>query len=454
MLSIEQTCLDFLTQNLVPAEFPDSDSSENTQGTPATTEEHLDPLPCTDFRTLADEFDRSTYFTKSMEQCLVFGLAGNISVNLGGELIWGYLRGPPSGGKSMICDAISAAHKYAEPVGKMTGMHSGYKIGKSKKDHSTLKMVNGKQMIVKDWTTVISMPDAMLRNIYGELRSIYDGNDTIAYRNELKRKYKDIRFSILAAVTDEILRQNWSHLGERFVSIDITDPTFGSHKHVKTGLQHIITGIQASYPNGQTEKVTPPDKLLKIKRLTIGLLDHLHNRIRTCSAVVVPDDIINRLTKSARFIERIRGRVSRESGSREIQYRPKVAIGIRLAAQLAKIAMCTATVLGKTEVDEEVFRIPAKVAVDTAFGPNFDIVKHLMDCHDEGKNLGLSNKQLRSKISYLCENSITKRLEDMQHLKLVRRVEVPNNHGVRGRYQHLWEVIPATRPLWKGLMGD
>lgn len=451
--TVEQACIDYVNEHLADAVFGEtSEDGSGRQKAPDDKEVVLEPLPCDNFAAISECFAEKNYWTNSMEQSLAVLLATNISVKLGGELLWYYLVGPSSAGKSLLCDAIGAAKTYSKSLGKITGIHSGYKIGKSKKDHSVLRMVNHKCAIWKDWTSVLTLPDTMLENIYGELREIYDGSTNTAYRTEIKRDYSNIRFSIIAGTTYEILRHSRSHLGERFLSVDISDSSHGSHKHVTTGLKHIVGGIQNSYPQGQDREV-PPDRMVEVKRRTIGFLNHLHTKLLTCKPVHVSEKMLNRLSDSARFIARLRGRVVREGANREIAYRPRPEVAIRLAGQLAKTSMCLATVLNREEVDDKVFEIVTKVGIDTAQGQNFDIISTLMRCHEENEFVGLDAKQIASRIGYMSSSSVTSKLDDMKHLKLVERCEVPNKHGVRGRHNHIWQVLPTARKLYTGLIG-
>lgn len=457
-MTAEELCLDFINNHSVSAdEFLSEEQQEQSSSRISEKKEKIEPLPCDSFEELVSIYRKYLYWSKAMEDTLTFMLAVILSPKIGGELVWSYIVGPPSSGKSALCDAVTAAQEHCVQVNKITGIHSGFKTGKSKKDHSVLKLVNGKTMIVKDWTSILVLPPMLLENIYGELRDIYDGSVNTHYRTDVKRSYKNIRFGMLAGVTDEILRQNHGHLGERLLRIDLTDKNTGSHRHVSTALGFIVDGVRASFPsqlaaNEEGEKPVSPDRLLELKRRTVGFIEAIMERIATTAPPEISPEMHEKITVLARLTERIRGRVAREGGSeREIAYRPRPAVAVRLASQLAKTGMLLAVVLDKGELDDEVFRILRKIAHDTSAGPTYDIVRILMEAHQEGE-IGLSIQQIANKIEYIREGAIHRKLVDLSHLKMVQNVEIPNKHGVRGRNKHLWEVIPYVRKMWDALM--
>ena len=451
-MSVEEKCLAFITENLTDSIglFTEEEQSEISNSSPKPKAPTIEPIPIESFDELVAVFKKSMFWTQTMEDVLAVMLAVLISVKIGGELLWIYIVGPPSSGKSALCDAVAAASTYAVKVNKITGIHSGYKKGKSKKDYSVLHTVNGKTMIVKDWTSILSLPPTLLQNIYGELRDIYDGSVNTHYRTEVRHNYDDVRFGMLAGVTYEILRQNFSHLGERCLRIDITDKTTGSHKHVSKALEHIVKGMRGSFPS-QSNAEIPPDRMLEIKQATLGFLNHLFEKIQTCPPPEIDEGMLKRFTMTARLMERLRGHVAREGTEREVSYRPRPAVAIRLASQLTKTAVLLSVVFDKPTVDEDVFKIIKKLSIDSSSGPCYDIIKTLMAEHEDD-GLGLSAGAISKKLGYLSKNAVHRRLQDLQQLKLISPVEVPNKHGVRGRHSHLWQVIESARVLWNGFV--
>lgn len=454
-------CLKFLEPRFHDAFglLEENDQPQNQEQTESEKpKKRLEPIPITSFYDLVSVFQEVLYFTESMVQALAVCLATNISVRIAGELIWLYLHGPASSGKSTICEAISADLNSAEAISKFTGVHSGYKSGKKgkKKDVSLLHAVNGKTMIIKDWTSVLSMPPTMLENIYGELRDVYDGSSKTHYRHGVNNNYKNIVFSIIAGVTDEILRHNHAHLGERFIMVDLSDDSHGSRKHVRSALVNINAALLNSFPkrrqptaDGAPNKI-PPDRMERVKRATIGFLDHLHEQITHCDPPHVSDDAILRISEMARFIARVRGRVVRD---KDVIYKPRAEVAIRLSSQLLKLGVCLCVVFNKKELDDDIMDLVGKVASDTIRGFNFDIVASLMQAHGEGK-LGLDKHQIAAKVMCIKPTTVESRLDDLRILKVVSRVELPNQVGVRGRHRHLWQVLPTVQKLWPYLVGS
>jgi hypothetical protein len=87
-------------------------------------------------------------------------------------------------------------------------------------DPSLLLSLDGKVLIIKDMTTLMSMPQTSITQFYGSLRDAYDGNASKASGTEGFRKYK-ARFGMYICATGQIdefgLRNQ--QLGERFLTI-------------------------------------------------------------------------------------------------------------------------------------------------------------------------------------------------------------------------------------------
>lgn len=452
----EQAVYEFLHENLI-----DVPEAENTPVSNSGTEavDQVEPIPTTSFEDLIKTYKESLYVSKNFQQTLAVMLATSVSTNIGGnELLLMYVMGPPSSGKSTLCEALSANRKYCRPTGKFTGFHSG-KPGKGAKDASLIPLIQGKTMVIKDFTTILSMPITIQEGIFGELRELTDGSSTADYRNNKHTEYNNIRFSMLAGVTDAILKLDHTNLGERFLMVDITDEFHGSHEHVKMAMSSITGAMLSSFlnlPNSPSEEgigtpkgYIPPDRLLKVKQCTSGFLNHVHHKMFHMHPPIVPDWFSTKVNSIARFVAKVRAKVTRDFRTRSITYRTRSEIGIRLAALLMKLSLSLAVVLDRDTLDKEILDIIRKVAKDTARGLNFEIVQAIADCIGDG-GLGLDRGQLAKKLD-LPESDVVRRIDDMRIVGLLQRVETPNTSGARGRHRHVWKINTEYMGLWKSL---
>jgi hypothetical protein len=161
----------------------------------------------------------------------------------------------------------------------------------------------------------------------------------------------------------------------------------------------------------------------------------------------VPQMFIDKVSSMAILVGKIRAEVKRKSIGNEIAYRPRAEIGIRLGAQLMKVAISLSVVFDKKSLDAEILRHIRKVAKDTAEGFNFDIVKAICEAQENG-SIGLDRGRLHSRLD-LPITMISKRLEDM---RIVGLVEHPP--GKNGSTKHIWRLKPELTRLWKDLNGS
>jgi len=89
-------------------------------------------------------------------------------------------------------------------------------------DPSILPTLDGNILVIKEFTSILQLPDAQTRQIFGTLRSSYDGQHARAIGTVGVRGFTS-RFSVLAAVTPRIDTYTLVHtdLGERFIACRI-----------------------------------------------------------------------------------------------------------------------------------------------------------------------------------------------------------------------------------------
>jgi hypothetical protein len=172
----------------------------------------------------------------------------------------------------------------------------------------------------------------------------------------------------------------------------------------------------------------------------LGFVVHLKQELLPSSRPIVPPEVKDKIEAMGQVISYCRAQVKRERG--EVQYRPRIELGTRLTAQLTKLAICLAITLQKKKVDAECLRLLRKIAIDTAFGFQFEIVRLLIR-----HKTGLSSKQIALTLS-LGKSTVERYTQDMLELEMLNRDERPNRSGVRGRRLHIFTLAPMLRKLW------
>lgn len=459
-MSVESQVLEYLLDNMASPEelFKEYEDGKpiRRQTTVVDDEDEIQPLPCQSFEELLQVYREDLFLPQSMVDTLAVILATTVSTYIGGdEKLWFYVMGPSGSGKSTLCSGIASDKTRCISIDKFTGFLSGFKLGKSKKDFSLINDINNKTVIIKDFTAVLALPKETQEKIFGELRFLSDGYASDRYLNGQGHDYKNLRFSMICGVTDEILTVNRTGLGERFLMVDITDRHHGCQVHVKKALSSIWSSMVSSFPVGEAsengEPVVPPDRLLRMKRATLGFMNTIHSRFRKAARPEFHEQYIEYCTSISRLVATIRGKVKREHLTRDLVYRPRSEIGNRLGGQLLKAGLALSIVFDSPVYTNRIMRITRKVARDTARGFNFEIVEQIANSVEEG-GIGLDADQLSNRLG-ISKSDVVKRITDLKTLGLIDRVKSSNNSGRGGRQSHIWQLVDDYRPQWKHLVG-
>jgi hypothetical protein len=329
-----------------------------------------------------------------------------IANKLGGDPVWMFLVAPPGGSKSELLMSLSD-HPEIHPLTSLTPhtLISGTSW-QGGKDPSLLPQLNGKILVIKDFTTLLTMHYSQRDEIFGTLRDIYDGNTEKVFGNGIKRTY-NVRFGIIAGVTPVIETFNIMHssLGERFLKFRITGNWDQANEDAK---------IARALSNLGRED-TMRDELKKITTWYLkGLKVPVGGGIPRISAVY-----LRQISALAKFSARLRGVVDRDKYSGMVMYKPSSEVGTRLAKQIAKLGMGIAIFAGKKEIDEHTYRLMRRVALDTVPDRSEDIVQAMWDIWCEKEEYCTTSDIMD--ITRLPQSTVFRLLQDLNLLKIVNR---------------------------------
>lgn len=290
-------------------------------------------------------------------------LYGAIFANrIEGDPIWLFLVGPPGSAKSELLMTLHEAPLIMTttsltPQALVSGanfMGSG--------DPSIIPKLNGKVLVIKDFTTILSMHHTQRDEIFGVLRDAYDGRVEKRFGTGIHRVY-DSRFGILAGVTPKIeeFSSMSSVLGERFLKYRIRFQ--GKIDDAEDQILRALTNI------GKQNTMR-----LKLMDISAKALDR---PIMPADIPAVPPEMLKRFIKLAQWVASLRGVVSREKYSGEILFKPVSEVGTRLAQQLTKMAMGVAIHRRLKKVTEAEYRLVTHVARSTAPDRIEEIIKQM-----------------------------------------------------------------------------
>ncbi len=268
-------------------------------------------------------------------------------LGLSDKPIWLLLLAGSSSGKTAIMGIIDKCGPWIVPIDTLTTntFASGLKRDN---EVSLLWKANNGVLVFKDFTTITSMNEEGLREIMGQLRSIYDGEFTKRTGNDADVEWKG-KVGIIAGGTIASQRKmrQFSEQGERFInyvidvadSKEITRKAIGNQKNLKAKADELADMV-AEFVNQKIETI---DKDL----------------------LIIPPDIRESMIDVADFATRARSPVTMSKkdptmvefvGDREMPPRmammlTSIAIALMVIAQERELSRFNAQILYKTALD-------------------------------------------------------------------------------------------------------
>lgn len=374
----------------------------------------------TTFESVLKDFKKRLHVTPTFRDALLVAFATVFSVRLPDDAVWMFLVGPPGSGKSLLIQTFSEAPQ-CESVSKLTStsLVSGWRGGET--DPSLLPKLKDRTLLVKDYTTIKSMPTSAQEELYGLLRDCYDRNVHVPYGTGESKTYKGLAFSMLAGVTHVIHGDNRATLGERFLKFEILDSDHDPNAQILAAITNVVELVE-----------TEADLQASVEAF-------LQKEVNLDKLPEVPTSVVNRVVALVQIAAYLRASVHRVQG--DMVARPEAEIGTRLGKQLIKLGRCIAFVLDKKKIDEECYRIMEKVTFDTVIGWSLEIVEYLQS--------NPKNCTIRGIASHLqvSPSFIQKKLNDMQELRVVSNTALPSQG--KGRPELVWSLTDRFAALWK-----
>ena len=346
----------------------------------STTNEREDCLECTDYKTLNISWRKALRWTDGLDRTLSAMLASIAStMSTGNDQLWLKVMGPPSCGKSTLCEAVSMSRKYVLPKSSIRGFYSGYKSdAKGKEDNSLVVKVNGKTLVTKDGDTLLQTPN--LGQILSEARDLYDGASRTHYRNKMGRSYEGIRMTWILCGTASLRVLDQSELGARFLDCVVMEGIDDEAEDEVLERVAAREAMKVTCHADENSKVQLDPKTLHAYRLTGGYVNYLRtNAQELLSQLEVDETHLHRCTRLGKFVAFMRARPStKQSEEAEREFAP------RLVAQAVRLMMCLSIVLNRKTPDEEVMRRVTAVMLETARGHVLKLTSLMAKAGSEG----------------------------------------------------------------------
>lgn len=308
-------------------------------------------------------------------------LASVASVKTVGDQLWVKVLGPPSCGKSVLCEALAVNREHILAKSAIRGFHSGY-IGMEgpKEDYSLVSRLYDKTLVTKDGDTLLQSPN--LGQILSEARDLYDCTARPYYRNAAGRDYEGVRMTWILCGTASLRKLDTSELGERFLDCIIQH---GIDEQLEDEIAwRVVNRADRNVnleANGRVDRHYEP-AMVDAMQLTAGYIDWLKEDTTEKLVVIDNNDGAKKCcARWGKFIANMRARPSyyqSETAERECAY--------RLCSQLVRLSKCLALVLNQTSVNDLVLNHVHKVVVDTSHGKVLKIVRQILREGPQGGN--------------------------------------------------------------------
>ena len=329
-------------------------------------------------------------------------LFGTVFANrLDSKPVWLYLVGPPGCGKTEIVQSWHGAEE-AFLLDKLTPrtLVSGMIIDEGQEDPSLLPKLDGKMLVIKDFTTLLESDANGVRDIIGTLRSAYDGTARNVYGTGKEDFYRS-KFGLIACVTDALYSHIGllSELGERCIIYRMPDVSEEERDE-----RALMAAMNVSSSEQETEISLAAKSIFRMKP----------------EAAVLELDEAKHLVSVAGLVARARTHVPRGLNHEVIRI-PEVEVHTRLSKQLCDLARGLAMAREKVRVGMEEAWLAAKTGLACVQPSRRKLMEEMLRAgewatlKDIGKGIPVNG------------STVHRWLEDLVILGLVETMEDPNS---------------------------
>ncbi len=327
-------------------------------------------------------------------------LATIASNEIGGDPVWVFVVGAPGASKTEILRSLKSL-KNVYMISRLTAQSLISGKQTNKYDPSLLPLLDKKTLIIKDFSSILSIQRESRESIFADLREAYDGYLEKYFGNIGKKGYY-AHFSIIAGVTPEIDKHTsvQQNLGERFLKIRLVE-------------NDALGKIQRAIENTNTQD----DMRKEIAKSVEGFFKYL--KVNPQKIIDISEDIKEKIGILSRILAICRTSVSRNPYYRkEISYLPETEVGTRIGIQLTKLAISLAIIRRKVKVTEDELKIPRRVVIDSM--PKK--VKLTIEILYQNKN-GITTKKISESANIEYE-TLRLTLKDLLVLQIVKEEQL------------------------------
>lgn len=330
---------------------------------------------------------------------ILFVMSCYIAIYFPTKAIFAAIIAPSGGGKSEFLAMLKKLPKIYElstitPNTFLSGMPG-------KGDASLLPKITGNLMVMKDFTSIISMKWETRSEILGQFREIWDGFMRKVFGNGKERTWEG-KLPILVATTeafDQLQQQN-TMLGERFLSYRLGQPD-----RIEVGRRSMKNHDHAEQMQEEMQDAT----FAFIKGIDTETLS-------TGTTIELSEEDKNEIVYLADFTTRARSGIIRDNNmKRDVIFVPQVEMPPRLIGQLMDLLKAAAVCHGGM-VTKACKKMIYKVAFDSIPQTNRMVINEL------AKQDNQSTAEIATELGYPTD-PIRMYLENMTMLRICDRIK-------------------------------
>jgi hypothetical protein len=373
------------------------------------------------------------WLTLEDEKLIDVVCAAFIANQLSADPVWLLVIGPPSTAKTEVLTAVGKSDGAMLISGFTRGtLVSGLPKKKNMPEPSLVTRLNGKTLIVKEFSSVLSMHSEDQKLVLSQLREVYDGSLRREFGNGKMVTFEG-KTGFIGAVTPAYDRHHGviGSLGDRFILYRHHSP-----KPEEAGLK----SLRGQFGSEQ-----------KMRKELAESFSTFLSQFRPMPDISFQDNIEmdKKLVSLATFCAHGRCAVERDRFTRTIEYMPEPEAPPRLAKQLKALGVGVALAYGKDQTDEDIYSVIKKVGLDLLESRRAVILKYLWKEEVKEFVSWQTTREIADAVE-IPSGSARYILEDLQlagllnrRLKLGSGKDDEDSEG-RGRKPYEWQIKQAA----------
>lgn len=363
------------------------------------------------------------------EAMLTIMLAVYLVNQLPGDPLWLIFIAPPSSTKTELLRALDGYNKTVF-ISNLTPatLVSGIIPKKDRPDPSLIYKIDGKTMVIKDFTTILSMRSENQQEILSQLREVYDGQYTKAFGNGKIVSWSG-KVGLLAACTP-VYDKHYAvigALGDRFML------------YRSAIIDNRKMGARAIEMTGQEEQMRN-----EIKAAVHKFLDQFQDLGHI--SFNVSDKVKKMIVDLATFAALARCPVDRDYRTQQVTYIPTPEGPARLVKQLMLLYQGLALVHGNDAMDMEIYEVIKKVGRDLVSAQRLKVIRYLwQEIAFEGTGVTRTTRQV-SEAVLLPGRTVLIIMEDLKILGLLNGQQ----EGKNEKDPYKWQITTRAREIING----